>query len=359
MEAPLQYARSGDGVRIAYLTVGQGPPIVFASNIFGDAFFYRRLPLIQRGLTDGLAALGWQVICHDVRGMGSSDRDVADFGLEARVRDVEAVVDKLRLARFVLAGADIGAATAITFAARHPERVASLVLVSPWASGTRMFALPPLRIASAAMMSGESDWSVFTHVLASVATTFGAGELGRTVAKAMQDSTTPRALAHYYRTTEAIDLGSTLSNVTAETLVIHEQAFPFGSFELCKDVAAGIPNARLIVLQGPSLVGQVHDGYVETIDRFLRTARHERRAPIPGPESASTTVQSGVLTARELEILRRLARGATNKEIARDLDIAVPTVERHVVNIYAKIGARRRADATAYAVRLGLDRTND
>jgi DNA-binding NarL/FixJ family response regulator len=63
---------------------------------------------------------------------------------------------------------------------------------------------------------------------------------------------------------------------------------------------------------------------------------------------------SGRLTLREGEVLRLLAVGKTNKEIAATLRISVPTAERHVANIYAKIGARNRADATAYAWRHGL-----
>ena len=50
-------------------------------------------------------------------------------------------------------------------------------------------------------------------------------------------------------------------------------------------------------------------------------------------------------------MLRQVAGGATNKEIAADLGVAVSTVERHLVNLYTKIGARGRADAIAYALR--------
>lgn len=54
-------------------------------------------------------------------------------------------------------------------------------------------------------------------------------------------------------------------------------------------------------------------------------------------------------------MLRHVAAGATNKQIAGSLSLAVSTVERHLVNLYAKIGARGRADAIAYALRHGLD----
>ena len=60
------------------------------------------------------------------------------------------------------------------------------------------------------------------------------------------------------------------------------------------------------------------------------------------------------LTRREVEVLRLLAAGQTNHEIAAALYLSVRTVERHVANIYGKIGARGRASATAYAFAHGL-----
>jgi DNA-binding NarL/FixJ family response regulator len=60
------------------------------------------------------------------------------------------------------------------------------------------------------------------------------------------------------------------------------------------------------------------------------------------------------LSAREAEVLAMLAHGRANKEIAAALFISVPTVERHVANIYGKIGLRSRAAAAGYALRKGL-----
>ena len=69
---------------------------------------------------------------------------------------------------------------------------------------------------------------------------------------------------------------------------------------------------------------------------------------------ASSPVNYSGLTSRELEVLRLLAIGESNREIARELVLSVRTVERHVTNIYAKIDARGRSDATAYALRQGI-----
>jgi DNA-binding CsgD family transcriptional regulator len=82
-----------------------------------------------------------------------------------------------------------------------------------------------------------------------------------------------------------------------------------------------------------------------------------RRRGRPGDRlHASELTDRGVadLTAREREVLRLLASGATNKEIARRLTISIHTVERHVANLYTKIGARNRSEATAFTLQLDL-----
>jgi DNA-binding NarL/FixJ family response regulator len=60
--------------------------------------------------------------------------------------------------------------------------------------------------------------------------------------------------------------------------------------------------------------------------------------------------RAGGLTGREVEVLQHLARGATLKMVARELGLAVKTVDRHVQNIYGKIGVSTRAGATLFAV---------
>ena len=60
------------------------------------------------------------------------------------------------------------------------------------------------------------------------------------------------------------------------------------------------------------------------------------------------------MSPREIEVLRLLANGETNSQIAASLEISINTVERHVANLYRKIDARGRADATAWAIRNGV-----
>ena len=72
------------------------------------------------------------------------------------------------------------------------------------------------------------------------------------------------------------------------------------------------------------------------------------------PEEAPGDAPDGSLSERELEVLRLLASGRTNKEIAGDLFLALGTVKNHTSNAYRKLGAANRADALARARRLGL-----
>ena len=77
--------------------------------------------------------------------------------------------------------------------------------------------------------------------------------------------------------------------------------------------------------------------------------RLERAAAEPGGPGAP-----GGLTRREVEVLRLVARGRSNREIANDLFLSERTVARHMGNILAKLGLPNRAAATAYAFEHGL-----
>ena len=351
MPLPMQYATTSDGVRIAYMSLGEGPPVVFASNIFGDLSSYLGgWPATKEG-TDRAVNSGWRVILYDVRGMGYSDRNVDDVELAGRVLDVEAVVVALNLDRFALAGVDIGAATAVAYAVGNQTKISRLVLLSPWSSGAKYLALPALRAAYAAEDVSSSDPRLFANVLGSVATSFRDAELVRMRTEGHLKATSPEALVAYNRANGRIDITHLLPQVTVPTLVIHEPAFPFGSFELCQEVAAGIPGAEFLIVSDHSIAGRVHDETVAGIDRFLR-GKTTTEPPLHATKASGGNVSPpNGLTAREVQILRKVAEGSTNKEIAGEFRLAVSTVERHLVNLYNKIGARGRADAIVFALR--------
>ena len=80
----------------------------------------------------------------------------------------------------------------------------------------------------------------------------------------------------------------------------------------------------------------------------------QQAAALSPDGGSSTPTLPGRLTTREVEVLRLLASGASNQAMAEHLVLSVKTVERHIANIYAKIGARGRVDAVTFAHRHGL-----
>jgi DNA-binding NarL/FixJ family response regulator len=137
--------------------------------------------------------------------------------------------------------------------------------------------------------------------------------------------------------------------VVAPTLVIHEPTFPFGSFELCQEVVAGIPGARFTVVHERTMIGASHDETVAALDRFLRSDLASDQVTKP------TKPGHCALTMRERAVLRLIAAGHANKAIATKLRMSERTAARHITNIYRKIDTHSKAAATAYAIRHRLN----
>jgi len=122
----IRFVTSTDGARIAYATLGDGPPLVKAANWMTNLDYDLSSPVWRHWL-DALAR-DHTLVYYDERGSGLSDRDVP-LSLEAFVADLEAIADELGLAAFDLFGMSQGAAASIVYAARRPERVRRLVLM--------------------------------------------------------------------------------------------------------------------------------------------------------------------------------------------------------------------------------------
>jgi DNA-binding NarL/FixJ family response regulator len=82
---------------------------------------------------------------------------------------------------------------------------------------------------------------------------------------------------------------------------------------------------------------------------FARLGATHDRANVDGLTGSSADHAEGGLSPRELQVLRLLATGKTNRAIAAELVLADKTVDRHVTNIFAKLGVSSRAAATAHA----------
>ena len=353
MEPRIRYAPTADGVSIAFWTLGEGAPLVYmAGGPWGHVELWD-IPQCRRWYER--LAQERMLVRYDVRGTGWSERDIGDHSLDALVADVEAVVDRLGLDRFAMFGAFDAGPVAIAYAARHPEWVSHLILWCSWAR-TSDIRSPRIRAWLGLI---DQDWELMTDTCAHLALGWLAGEVGRHAAQRLRERVSPEAARAALEAMGTFDVTQLLPRLKVPTLVLHRNDIPWLPVSIARSLASRIPDVRLSILEGESTAPYLGDteAAASAIDEFLgeleegRTEQREADAlPSKRDGSGPTRGYPHGLTAREVEVLRHLAGGRTNDEIAEELFVSVRTVERHVANIYAKIGARGRANATAYAL---------
>ena len=186
MEPRIQYAQTADGVSIAFWTLGEGLPVVHMPNLpWSHIQLEWQFPESRRWY-ERLAEKRMPVR-YDSRGSGLSDRDVGDYSLEAHVRDLEAVVDRLGLQRLALLAPYHSGPVAIAYATRRPERVSQLILWCSYARGSDYFRSPQLESLRALR---DKDWEIYTETVAHTMLGWATGEEARQVAAFLRQGTT-------------------------------------------------------------------------------------------------------------------------------------------------------------------------
>ncbi len=354
VERRIQYATSADGTSIAYWTLGDGEPLVYMAGGPWSHIELWHVPECRRWY-ERLAERR-MLVRYDVRGTGLSQRNVGDFSLAAQVEDLGAVVDRLALDRFdLLAAADAGA-VAVRYVADHPERVSRLALWCAWVRGTDLEASPRIQAWRGLI---DEDWQLMTETCAQLALGWSAGEVGRQAAQTLRDNVTKDTAKAALNAMGQFDAEAALPDVKVPTFVMHRKDIAWLPQDIALHVASRLPHGRLSLFDGESTAPYIGDAeaVASAIEAFL-----DEEAPVPQHDrGASPTARAEVaeakpaeLSEREVEVLGLLAAGRTNQEIADELVLSVRTVERHVQNVYGKIGARRRAEATAYALTRGI-----
>ena len=330
-----------DGHRIAFATVGEGPPLVFAAWCLSNILEEWKYEEFRRWLQ--ALARGRQVIRYDHLGCGLSDRDRPreTLTLDYEVATLAALVDHLALERLSLFGGSIGGCTAVAYAVRNRERVDRVVLYGTYADGAE---IAHAEVRQALVDLVRRHWVLGSRMLADV---FVPSEADReAVASAQRLSAAPDTVGDLIELMYAIDISEVLPELRTPTLVLHrrhDRAIPLRAGE---HVAALAPNAELVVLEGDSHLPWVGgaEAVLRAIAPFLGIA-----APL-----AETPTDVEALSPRERDILRLVAQGLSDTEIAAQLVLSPHTVHRHVANILRKLNLHSRAAAAAHAARAGI-----
>jgi pimeloyl-ACP methyl ester carboxylesterase/DNA-binding CsgD family transcriptional regulator len=331
--------------RIAYALSGDGPPMV------APAWWLSHLELDWRDEPFRrfweLVAEGYTLVRYDRVGVGMSDREGLDVQLTADsdVALLGRVLDELELERVVLLGGSSGGSAAISFAARFPERVERLLLYGAYADGA---AVSTPQVREAIVTTVRSHWGLGSRLLADIFLgNVGSSEqkrFARYQRAATSAETAARLLELVYRT----DVRAELPVVRAPTLVVHRRSDRAIPYELGRELAAAIPGATLIPLDGCAHFPWAGDAH--SVVRALRSFL----SPQPEARRLAGEPAEVLLSAREREVLALVASGLNDREIAAQLVLSPHTVHRHVANIRHKLGRSSRTAAVAEAARLGL-----
>lgn len=353
MDLQIRYATTADGVSIPFWSAGSGPPMV-ATPALPFSHLLEQWRFAEWRAFDERFIRNRRFVRFEHRGCGLADR-VVDFSLDGLVRDLEAVVDELELERFDLMGIVHAGAVAIAYAVRHPERVRTLLLWCAYASN-REYGQSPQVAGSRGLIT--TDWELYSETTGHRLIGWEHGGAAHWFAALMRASITGEAMAEFYREFAEVDVTPLLPSVCAPTLVAERAGIPWFPVEIGQRLAREIPGGRLAVIDGTSIayfVDHPEEVYA-ALEGFLAEAdaRDGLSAGADGRRRRGPSAATVALTPRELEILRLLAEGYTNKEISIALGLSVRTVERHMTNLMGKLNVRTRTEAASYALRKGL-----
>ncbi len=300
MDPAIRYVTTGDGVNLAYYTVGNGPPLVFCPILpLSHLQAEWQIPSL-RGFIEWFGR-GHQVIRYDARGMGLSDSRVADNSLDAHVGDVLNVVDRLGIGAATLFAASYAGPVALAFAGRYPERVSRLIL---WCSHARYEDVRQ-RITAVQRQQREAvirlaavDWSLAIHTYIHHAFGWAAGDEAHHYAHLAIKSTEPAKFFSALENFASFDAAADLANVKAPTLVLHRPEFHGSNVDVARGLAARIPNSRLALLEGRSVLPfeSDYDGLLRTIAEFLGPHQPAGRLPDFQPAHRASASGGGLCT---------------------------------------------------------------
>ncbi|HYP48909.1 MAG TPA: alpha/beta fold hydrolase [Thermoleophilaceae bacterium] len=284
----VRYARNGD-VSIAYQVVGSGdldlvfvPGFVSHMEMFWEdpatARFFRRLASFSR------------LILHDKREQGLSDRLGRPPTLEESMDDVRAVMDAAGSERAALFGISEGGPSTLLFAATHPQRTAALVVYGTYARMVATDDFPaglPADVLESWQAEILSDWGNALKLELFAPSLVDDVAFGAWWSRLLRTGTSPRGAAGLFKLHASTDVRHLLSSISAPTLVLHRTDDPLCTVEGGREVAGGIPGARLIEQPGSDHLWMAGDQdlLLDEVEEFLTGSRQDRE-----PERVLQTV---------------------------------------------------------------------
>ena len=343
---PIAHATTLDGVRVAFHTLGDGPPVVMLWPYYMNHLALNWNVPLHRGALEYFARY-FRVVSLDFRGAGLSERRIATLSLDTFAADLESVLRVLGLDRVALVAVGPATLVACHIAATSPDRVSSLVSIEGGESeaNRRVLSLRHVNPQVEAHMRGALVGGVEDrHAVASLAA----------VARAAVERDALQLWEDLFDRSDLLSIAARVMTPTLYFDVADDEVVPLAGGQALID---RITHATLMTVPGRSPMDVWRDrAGVQRMTSFLaqhfgveadveRSQRQERKSRIVHPSG---------LSEREADVLRLLAAGKSNQQIADDLFISLNTVSHHLRNIFAKTGTSNRTEAASFAHQHGL-----
>ena len=247
----IRYHATPDGIDLAYALAGSGPTLLKVSNWLNHLEYDWSSP-IWSPLFHEFAGYR-QLLRYDTRGVGLSDWNVSELNFDLLVADLEAVIDATGAPSFALLGISQGAAVAIDYAVRNPERVTHLILWGGFARGRRKRGLPEDLAESEAFVTlMRQGWgketSPFRQMFASLYVPEADDEQIRWWTDMQRVATSPDNAVRLRQAIDDIDVSEQLEKVRTPTLILHSERDLVAPLAEARFMAARIPNAQFVPL---------------------------------------------------------------------------------------------------------------
>ena len=347
MQQPsVRFYEAEDGTRIAWSKHGSGYPLVRVGTFMTHLLEDWDSPVWRHWNQDLGRRLAY--VRYDERGCGSSTRNPPEISLDAWLGDVHGVVEATGYEQVALLGTSHAAGLAIHYAARHPERVSHIVIFGGYGVGSFVEDRPPEVVervtvfADAVRVFWEAPDISFRGMWAGMLFPDADPSVVAEMEHLMRRSSSGEMAARILTERNRIDVRKVAPQVQTPSLIAHSRHDLLVPFEEGVELASMLPNASLLALDDRNhipLPGSAWDTFVSETARFI------------GVNPIRTQVDPAVpLSTREREVLTLVAAGETNESIGEQLAVSTRTVERHLSNIYRKLGVGGR---TARAAAVG------
>jgi pimeloyl-ACP methyl ester carboxylesterase len=243
LEQKIRFCVAEDGLRLAYSIAGQGSALVMPAPMVSHQELVWQAPGYRR-FWERLAN-HHTLVCYDRPGTGLSDRNRAEFSLDSELRDLEIVVDHLKLKRFALLGHGFGGPVAIAYAAKYPRRISHLILYGTYARGA---AITTEEVKGSVISLVQAHWGVGSKAIADILVPSDAAS--EFVAKYIRECAVPEVVARILEFAYRSDVVHLLAGLRVPTLVLHRHQDRAIPFRLGREMASLIPNARFVPLEG-------------------------------------------------------------------------------------------------------------